>query len=1137
MYFVANYAYDCNLLGMASGQKKIYIAKDGEILYGEQRDEYLLNASDEDEFANSSEMYIKGGNILRGREAIKEKVADDVRDAVKKSGISKWLDKLENEAKEKKKEKQRQPVGASKESETASAETLVPSKVQNSAIGKTVKTAKDVCKKYNYIEHSDSSTEVVENVAREIHKKLPPKVKSVTGRGLEVAKNTWKTGQDVIKTATEAGIVIKDVLTGDDVPEINVSGNADFTGNIQGHATLMQKGSNRVRAEEAQLQLKGHLHAGPQFTGAMNGKTVNVEGDFDADISANAEMVGADIQIGDGTDKEVHKVSATKQKTTAVESTNKNKKTNKVRTRFEGQANASAKGVNVKVNTHRRDETHEPVEVPDIKINATAQAQATGINVDINTSRKPRLNNESSDKKGHPKLTIQGTASASATGADVKIGNKITVGEQSDLKTLEAHVHAEAKGCELQIGNRYEKPKFKGGSASAKVQATGAAARLGNIYRSDSEMGVGAMAEARVAGAELNVANVNLDKGSSSGVAVVKEVKPGLTAFNVQAGMGGKAGIKVSTDMQFGNISCNLGPPNINISPFAFNLGFGGGIKGSAATATKGSNGSDGKGDGRSSDGHKDNKSGKYTSNGSGGASNASSGAAASDNYYSNTSGYVSNGSTGNSGYNIARSYDMRGSRSQISMGGNCSENNSSNIGNTQYSQNSSTLGSKASRGDYVKGNSFKSTATDEPGNSAEFSGGSYTSNNPHTTGDEGGSVIYQQGSSHSASQFAYRSMSHDPSTMNHNYSGSEQHGKFNYKVTGHYTGSNGNTRSSFSQGTSHLNDYGTHGSARHANNSKNFIGENASRVVDPRISKSNKSANTDTDQGANTKSKSNDSAYAAAGQGPKSKSNDSVYAVVDQSTNRKSSSVNTNHSILSTDNQTTQGDVENATLHNPHRLPRKLNEDSKLQTNVATTSRKYSSQGYHTRSSQHEKYSGVTGNGLFAHDTHSTTHGDAQSAKNNDADDELSKKVSHMLSRNETSTKKIEKSEKSASREESKQKLTEKLIKLREKYEAENVGKSTSNSSSADEDKATKEAITTSTQSKKSSGVKTKSDSTDQQDTDNVEEVPIPDEKKKPFGTNNNIFTMDCIRKSSYRVQTSNKKLQKIGSNVMGFK
>ena len=303
---------------MATGQKKIYIAKDGEILYDEQRDEYLLNASDEDEFADSSKMYIKGGNVLHGREALKEKLADDVRDALKKSGITKWLDKLENEAKEKKREKQKQPEDVSDEKESSSAMAVaenlseihkkLPSKVQNSAFGKTLKTAEDACKKHCDVEqNNNSSTEVVENVVTEIHKKLPSKVKSATAKGSEVAKHVWKTGQDVLKTATEAGKVIKDVLEGD-LPELNASGEADVTGNFQGHAIPMQKASNRVRVGEAQLQLKGHLHGAAQFSGKINGKAITVNGECDAELSANAELVGADIAIGDNSKEEMHKV-------------------------------------------------------------------------------------------------------------------------------------------------------------------------------------------------------------------------------------------------------------------------------------------------------------------------------------------------------------------------------------------------------------------------------------------------------------------------------------------------------------------------------------------------------------------------------------------------------------------------------------------------------------------------------------------------------------------------------------------------------------------------------------------------------------------------------------------------------------
>ena len=83
-------------------QRKAYIAKDGEILYGEEKDQYLLNGSDDSaEFHKHTGMYVKGGHILCGRAAKKEKLTDDVREAIEKSGMSKWLDKLENEAKEK----------------------------------------------------------------------------------------------------------------------------------------------------------------------------------------------------------------------------------------------------------------------------------------------------------------------------------------------------------------------------------------------------------------------------------------------------------------------------------------------------------------------------------------------------------------------------------------------------------------------------------------------------------------------------------------------------------------------------------------------------------------------------------------------------------------------------------------------------------------------------------------------------------------------------------------------------------------------------------------------------------------------------------------------------------------------------
>ena len=57
---------------MAADHKRLYIAKDGEILYGKQREEYLHCVSDEEESGDESEMYIKDGYILHGREAVKK---------------------------------------------------------------------------------------------------------------------------------------------------------------------------------------------------------------------------------------------------------------------------------------------------------------------------------------------------------------------------------------------------------------------------------------------------------------------------------------------------------------------------------------------------------------------------------------------------------------------------------------------------------------------------------------------------------------------------------------------------------------------------------------------------------------------------------------------------------------------------------------------------------------------------------------------------------------------------------------------------------------------------------------------------------------------------------------------------------
>ena len=1050
---------------MASGQKKIYIAKDGEILYGKQREEHLRDASDEDEFEDDSEMYIKGGYILHGKEARKEKLADDVKDALKISGMNKWLDKLEKEAKEKNEKAKHHEESNDEDEITVAkvAENLLKvhkklPKIQNP---ETLEVAKDVCQKQCDVEHSNSSADVVQNVASEIHKKLPSKVKSVADKGFKVTKNTWETGQGVVKTAKEAGKAIQDVLDGE-IPEVDFSSNAEFTGDFRGHATPLQETSNSVRIGEAQLQLKGHLHGNTQFSDKVNGRKVTVDGEFDADLSANAELVGLDIQTGNATKqgtthKSAVETSTNKDKMRKVKNTKESptKKSVKVKTTFRGQANASAKGASIKVNTHRHDEPHTTEDASDLEIITTAHAQATGVNVDINTTNKPQSSNESSKKKNDSKLRMQGKASASATGVDVKIGNKLTAGEKSDAITLEARAHAEAKGCEVQIGNKIEKQKYKGASASATVQASGGAVRLGNISKSECDKSVSATAEARVAGAELNVGNISLDKGSSSGVAAVKEVKAGLTAFNVQAGMDGKTGVKFSTDVQFGNISLNLGPPALNFSPFAFNLGFGGGIKDSTGTAGKGGNA---KGGGSGSGGHENTTTGNDNQSCAtrhGGAvtgsniSNAHTTAAGVN--CSNANGYSSGGMfpTGNNS-----DYRMGGSGSQFTGNSNCSTSN----GDAQYTQNAgNTLYSEANSHRKVRQNT---TTGGETGSNNEGFGsgprgvyglensgdGSYIGSGLQNVNhfDENGSVTHLGGSPHLPSQFACSSSSYDHTDMtgsasDHTYSASGLH-NYNNAGTDHTT-----------------------------------------------ITKQNKT--------------------------------------------RK---VNVSHPTLSTNDQNT----EQTTFYSckPHRLPRKLNEGNKSQTGV-THSR--SSQSHQTSNLHDGKYSG-TGNSLLGGATHPSTQNDTQNKKNNSnilKDDDLLQKLSLALSRSKTSSKKVDKSKTPTSRQEKKQALTKKLIKVRKELEAEDGSKpSTATTSSTDGDNTAEGKKRTPTSSKPTS-TKEKSDVNDQEDTDDVEEVPIPDEKKKPFGASNNIFTMDSIRTSTYKVQTSNKPLQKIGSNVMGFK
>ena len=886
-------------------RKKIYIAKDGEILYDEQREEYLRNAPDE-ESSDSSEMYIKDGNVLCGREAVQERLADDVRDALKKSGINKWLDKLEKETKEAHKEEK---IEDSKQDDDKNAK------------------------------------------------------KSAIGKGLQVAKDVWTTGQNAFKTVTEAGKVIKDSLTGNaEPPEIRFSGNADFTTAIEGHVTPLQKTSNTTTVGEAQLNLKGRFHSNVQLNSKINDKEMNSCGTFDAKLSANARLAGLEIQTGDDTQQETTEQSA-------VEANTEKVKPHKLMARFEGQASASATGARIKSNASRSDQQHTPAsEVPDIEMNATASAHATGVNVDIKTTDKTKVNN-STEKKCDPKLRMQGKASASATGVDIKIGNKLTTGngEKSNAKSLEAHAHAEATGCEVQIGNKIETPKFKGASASAKVKASGATARVGNVYKSERNTSVAATAEARVAGGELNVGNVNLDKGSSTGVAAIKEVKPGLTAFNFQAGVGGQTGIRASTDVQFGNVTFNLGPPSINISPFAFNLGFGGGIKCSTGTAGKEDKGS--------------------ASTGGGSSGNDGSG---NENSTGSACGYSSCDASATTNYTAATEHASYGSGSNLTSIGNVSTING---------------------------------------------------------GD------------------------------------SDQHGNFDYMGTDHTTNISAGFSNSYSSGDEYTGN-------------------------------------------AMASSTSNDSADNCKATG--------------HHKNRKSNSANTTVANPLTTAPDDQANVvsEGPLQYNPHLFPRKLKEDSKSQSNVRVPSHE-PSLGHQPSSSHGGKYSDTNSGGSM----HPKTKNDIDTQREKKSDmhmlnDELSHRLSLALSRSKSSSKKNEKPSTSASRQETKQKLIEDLTKVREELETDSGNKSTTDLdvSSTGENEESKK--TTSTQSSsKSKATKQKADTNDQQDIDDVEEVPISDEKKKPFGCHNNIFTMDSIRSSTYKVQTSNKSLQKIGSNVVGFK
>ena len=884
-------------------RKKMYIAKDGEILYDKQIEQYLYCVSAEQEFGDQSEIYIKHGYVLHGKEALKQKLADDVRDALKISGINKWLDKLESEAKAKKNEKVKQSAEGNTKNVSASvAENLskihkkLPSKVQNSTIlDKTLEETKDACQKMCDIKQK--SAQMVESVAAEVHKKLPSELKSVADTSLQVAKHAWNTGQDVIRTATEAGKVIQS----GELPEVDFSGNADSTRSFRGHATPLHKTSDRVRVGEAQLQLEGHLHSSTQLSGKFSDKNVTLDGEFDADLSANAEVVGLDIQTGDYTKQGIAQQSAIKAtnkkddtKQSTVKADARNEKMFKVKGKFRGQASASAKGASIKINRHRCDEPHAATtDVPDIEKNITAHAEATGVKVDIRTNNKPQSNNNFSEKKSHPKLRMQGKASASATGADVKVGSKFIAGEESNAITLEAHAHAEAKGLEMQIGNKIEKPKFKGASASAKFQATGAAVRLGNVTKAERDTSVSATAESRVVGAELNMGNVSLDKGSSLGVAKVSDVQAGLKAFNFHAGMGGKTGVQASTAVQFGNVALNLGPPSLNISPFAFNLGFGGGIKSSTGTAAKGDKGTTSKGNDNPSSGHDDTTCGNYnqgygTSSSTATNSNGSDGNTAGINYSSegNPNSYTSaeQVSTASNINSSASNHRVRGSGSQLSgsystSAGNDNSGNTQNAGYTMYNNTSSHKQDTTASGQNRIGADNKCSGSRSE-NACKLENGSnnnYNCSNPENDGfycDDNGYVTHLEDSPHSTAQFAYGTGSYSytdttSSTPDHMYGISDQH---NYMGADLTTNSNSHT---VTAGNGSFNSSG-HG------HTGNTAMENYSTNSD--------SVNTST-------------------------------ATCHQEPNRKANPVNMSHPTVSTDDQNTVIGEAHALSCNPHQL------------------------------------------------------------------------------------------------------------------------------------------------------------------------------------------------------------------------
>ena len=237
------------------------------------------------------------------------------------------------------------------------------------------------------------------------------------------------------------------------------------------------------------------------------------------------------------------------------------------------------------------------------------------------------------------------------------------------------------------------------------------------------------------------------------------------------------------------------------------------------------------------------------------------------------------------------------------------------------------------------------------------------------------------------------------------------------------------------------------------------------------------------------------------------------------QEPNRTPNPVNMSHPALSTGDQNTIIGEGHGALSNPHHLPRKLNETNELQNQQSP--------------SLHHGIYPSTGSSHLGGATHQDVQGKKKS-KESILNDDLTQKVSLVLSRSKPSSKKVEKS-KTSSHQESIQQLTEAFIKVREGLEAEDTSKSSTADNSRDNttEKA-KEKTSTSSQSTSTPGT---SDATDQHDINDNEEVSIPDEKKKPFGAHNNIYGMDSIRTSTYKVQKSNKSLQMIGPKVMGFK